>query len=380
MKSNNNPNNQMNTLHLGQHELRKLLEKFDSEQSNVSNPDREFVRWSFRVGAVELTIEHGNGGKVTIPVATRNISRGGMSILHTSFVHLKSPCEVTLKLPGGNSQIIPGKIVRCNHLQGRIHEVGIAFNEQISTKELLGLDPLNEAYSLERVEADRLHGSILIVTPTDLDRDLIMLFLEDTNLVLNVADSIESAVSRAAKGCDIVLADYHLKDETGPELINALREANCESPVIVMTSDKSESALDAIRDAQAAGMLSKPLTKHRLLQALGEFLHADGDGGPLYSTLSADNPALTLVGKFLSDVPRMTLNLEKAMREDDMKSCLEICRTLSGTASPLGFPDVSTLAIAADKIMTDNGLKAAAHELRSVIIACRRIKATPAAA
>lgn len=375
-----NPQTQMNTLRLGQHELHRLLEKFDQGNEHVNNPDREFVRWAFRVGAVDLTIQHANGGKVTIPVATRNISRGGISILHASFVHLKSPCDITLKVSGGKKMVIPGKVVRCNHLEGRVHEIGIKFDEQISTRDLLGLDPLNEAYSLEKVEPDRLHGTLLIVTPTDLDRDLILMFLEESNLILNTADTIEAAVTRAAKGCDIVIADYHLGQESGPELIKALREAKCDSPVIMMTADKSEEALDAIREAEAAGILSKPVDRQRVLQALGEFLHADSDGGPLYSTLTPDNPAFPLVGKFLSDVPRMTLNLEKALREDDKQTCVEICRTLSGTASPLGFPEISELAIAADKVLSVDSVKAATPEIRTIIIACRRIKASPAAA
>lgn len=375
-----NPQTQMNTLRLGQHELHKLLEKFDKEQSNVNRPDREFVRWAFRVGAVDLTIQHGNGGSVTIPVATRNISRGGVSILHSSFVHLKSPCEITLNVAGGKKQDIPGKVVRCNHLEGRVHEIGIAFDEQISTKDLLGLDPLNEAYSLEKIEPNRLHGTLLIVTPTDLDRDLIMMYLENTNLVLDSANSIETAITRAKKGCDIVIADYHLGSETGPELITALREAQCDAPVIMMTSDKSETALDAIREAEAEGMLSKPVDQNRVCQALGEFLHADSDGGPMYSTLDAGSPAFALVGKFLSDVPRMTLNLEKAMREDDKQGCLEICRTLAGTASPLGFPAISELALVADKALSVDSIKAATPEIRAIIIACRRVKATPKAA
>ena len=374
-----NNNAKINTLRLGQHELHKLLEQFDQNQSEKPTPDREFVRWSFRVESVDLTIEHATGSKVTLPVATRNISRGGISILHSAFIHNGSSCVVTLNLPGGKKEYVSGKVVRCNHLQGRVHEIGIAFDEQISTKDLLGLDPLNEAYSLERVEPDRLHGSVLVVTSTELDRDLILTFLEDTNLDLSVADSLESTISRAQKGADLILTDYYIEDGSGPELIYKLRETSCEMPVIIMTSDKSETALDAIRDAEAAGILSKPISKDRLLQALAEFLHADGDGGPLFSELTNESPAFPLLGKFFTDVPRMALNLEKALRENDQDTCLSICRTLCGTASPLGFPIISEFASAAERKITLKGCKEAANELRSLIVACRRIKSKPAA-
>ncbi|MDF1810105.1 MAG: response regulator [Phycisphaerales bacterium] len=374
-----NKNAKMNTIRLGQHELHKLLEQYDKDQPDNQFPDREFVRWSFRVESVDLTIEHSTGSKVTLAVATRNISRGGISVLHSAFIHTGSPCVVTLNLPGGKKEFVPGKIVRCNHLQGRVHEIGIAFNEQVSTKDLLGLDPLNEAYSLERVEPDRLHGSTLVVTSTDLDRDLILMFLEDTNLDLSTADTVETALSRAKKGADLILTDFHLEDGSGPELIHALRKEGCEMPVIIMTSDKSETALDAVRDAEAAGILSKPITKDRLLQAFAEFLHADGDGGPLFSELGNDNPAFPLLGKFLTDVTRMALDLEKALRDNDEETCIKICRTLCGTASPLGFPSISEFAIAAETKISTKGCKEASNEIRSLIVACRRIKSKPAA-
>lgn len=320
-----------------------------------------------------------SGNRVTLPVATRNISRGGISILHSAFMHVGTQCEILLKVPGGTTQSISGVVRRCGHVSGRVHEIGIQFKEQISTKDLLGLDPLNEAYSLECVDPTRLHGSLLIVTASEMDRDLYTTFLEDTNLAVSTADSIESALSRAQKGVDIMLVDYYIDDDTAPTLIGKLSEAGIDVPVIVLTSDKSEKVLDAIRESNAMGILSKPATKDRVLQALAEFLHADGDGGPLYSILEHADPAYPLLNKFLGDVTRIALNLEKASRENNEQECLKITRTLSGTAAPLGFPDISELAITAENGLTQKGLKNTLQDIRALIVACRRIKARPAA-
>lgn len=369
----------MNTLRLNQRELHKLLEMYEQNDGGDSNPDREFVRWSYRVESVNLVIEHTSGNRVTLPVATRNISRGGISILHSAFMHVGTPCEILLKIPGGTTQSISGTVRRCGHVSGRVHEIGIQFNEQVSTKDLLGLDPLNEAYSLECVDPSRLHGSLLIVTSSELDRDLITTFLEDTNLNVSTADTIENAITRAQKGVDIILADYYIENETAPTLIGKLNEIDIDVPVIVLTSDKSEKVLDSIRDSNAMGILSKPATKDRVRQALAEFLHADGDGGPLYSILENTDPAYPLLSKFLNDVTRIALNLEKAARENDEQECLKITRSLSGTAAPLGFPEISELAIAAENRLTQKGLKSTLPDIRSLIVACRRIKARPAA-
>ena len=149
--------------------------------------------------------------------------------------------------------------------------------------------------------------------------------------------------------------------------------------MIVLTSDKSEHVLDSIREAHAMGMLSKPITRERLMQSIAEFLHADGDGGPLYTTLTNSDPAYALLGKFLTEITRVALNLEKASRSGDEDDCLKITRSLSGAAAPLGFPDISRLALEAENRITRHGLKDAFHEIRALVIACRRIKNRPAA-
>jgi CheY-like chemotaxis protein len=373
------PTSKENTLRMAPHELNKLLEQFDHTQPKTKHPDREFVRWTYRVSSVDLILENSSGSKISLPVATRNISRGGISVLHSSYIHTGCPCEIVLQIPDGKPQTIPGRIIRCAHATGRVHEIGIAFDEQISTKDLLGLDPLNEAYSLEGVHPDHLHGSILVVTPTELDRDIIFVFLNDTDLVLLSADTTQAAVEKAKNGCDLVIADYHLGDESGADLVKALRDAGADMPIIIMTTDKSETVLDTIRDADASGILSKPVSAERLLQALAEFLHADGDGGPLYSTLTKDDAAYPLLSKFLTNIPSMALGLENALRENDEKICINTCRAFIGAASPLGFDPISLLAAEAEKQLLKSGLKNASTNIRALIVACRRIKAKQAA-
>ena len=368
-----------NTLRLGQHELHKLLEQIEHNLKEVKHPDREFVRWPYRLNSIELVLEYTSGVKTTIHVATRNISHGGICILHCAYIHNDMACEVLLNLDGQKQQSVRGRVVRCTHVGGRVHEVGIQFEEQISTKNLLGLDPLNEAYSLERVEPSRLQGTVLTVTKTDIERDIMLMLLEDTQLVLNTADDVSSTLSLAKKGCDLILVDYYLGDESGTDLVRGLRETGSDIPVIIMTSSKSEATLDEIRDADASGILSKPITKDRLFQALAEFLHADGDGGPLYTTLPESASTFPLLVKFYADVKDVTHALEQALRDDDISVCMNSCRMLCGTASPLGFPTISALTIAAEnKLVHTDNIQRSAPELRALIAACRRIKTDPA--
>lgn len=47
-------NNTINTLRLNQRELHKLLEAYEQGDNGGESPDREFVRWSYRVESVSL--------------------------------------------------------------------------------------------------------------------------------------------------------------------------------------------------------------------------------------------------------------------------------------------------------------------------------------
>lgn len=372
----NSDNN--NTLRIGVRDLDALLDKIERNQSDASNPNREFVRWQFRVVHVDLTIEHNTGSKVVLPVATRNISRGGISLLHSSFVYPGSRCHVSATLDDGSILDMAGVVSRCNHLGGKVHEVGIKFDSEISTKDLLGLDPMQEAYSLERIDPEGLHGTVLIVCGGDLDQQLLIKLLESTSLAISVGEDGQSAVKRAQKGCDLVLVDSQVGDESGADILMALRSQGIDAPVLIMSSDSSSDVRDEMRMAGASGLITKPFTQDRLHQALAEFLLADGDSGPLYTTLGEHEPAYEILGKFLGDLPRMILTLEKSLRDADSDSCLSICRSLASTASPLGFGPVGELAVVAERALTrGSGVRDAAADIRQLIIACRRIKSKP---
>ncbi len=365
-----------NTLRLGIRELNALLDRIEQRTPDPKSADRDFVRWSFRIVRADLTIEHQGGSSVTFPVATRNISRGGISVLHSAFAYPGSNCSILLHLEGDNTLQAQGRIVRCQHLVGKVHELGISFNEQVSTKALLGLDPMHEAYSLEHIDPSRLMGTVVVVSDAKLDQQLIFKLLEDTGLNIVFADSIDKATERARKGCELVLTDYQLGDDSGTDLVTALRSEGIDCPILVLTSINTEDVRDEMRMAGASGFISKPIVRTRLVQALGEFLLGDADGGPIYSTLENDDPAYELLTKFLSDLPRTILTLEKSLHDNEQRACHDIVRSLAGTAEPLGFPSISALALRADRALTTgNGLRDAASDVRQLIIACRRVKA-----
>ncbi len=72
------------------------------------------------------------GNSAPMILTTRDISNGGMGILHGSFVHPGSSC--LLAIVGKDKAILcklKGKVVRCTHVRGSVHDIGIKFDEEV---------------------------------------------------------------------------------------------------------------------------------------------------------------------------------------------------------------------------------------------------------
>lgn len=369
----------INTLRSSVRELSSLLDRLDATCQTTDgpgHPDREFVRWRFRDPVVEVQVDHPGGNRQTLHLASRNLSRQGISLLHSSFVYPGTPCRVMLKESGTVRRAIRGVIKRCEHRGGRVHELGIRFDEEISTKEILGLDPLREGYSIEHVRPERLQGSLVVVASSELDEQIIIKMLDDTSMQLGAARDDEGVRARVKRGCDLLLIDSLLEGgRSGIELLAELRAEGFDASAVVLTADASESCCDAARAAGANGMIFRPVSKFRLMQAAAEFLLGASDGGPIYTTLKQTDGAYELLGRFLGDLPRTVLNLEAALRSDDKETCRQICRSLVGTAEPMGYAEIGKAAQRAnDALERVKHPRDADSELRALMITCRRVK------
>lgn len=370
---------QENSLRLGERELKKLNGMLN-HGAGEGAMKREHVRRDFCATRVGLTVDHPGGSRQTLIVATRNLSRRGIGILHSAYMYPGIPAEITFETGSGATLRVLGTVVRCGHISGRVHEVGVRFEEEISIRDVLGLDPMLEAYSLERVDPGSLHGRVLIVAGSEFEQQMIVKMLEDTALDIQVAQGIERACEKARDACDLIVCDEVIEGgELGSDLVAALRSSGFDAPVIVIGAGGGRMTRDDLRMAGASGFLSKPLSMKRMLQAVGEFLIADGDGGPIYSTLAQDDPMQELCGALLRELPRLALQIERAMRENEIDGALQACRTLSGSGESLGFGELTHLAARAERTLSESGsMRAGGSDLRALLIACRRVKHRPA--
>jgi hypothetical protein len=75
---------------------------------------------------------HPGGSSPPMVLCVRDISNGGMGIMHSNYVHVGSSCS--LAVVGREKKIIlkmKGEVVRCTHYRGNVHDIGIRYSEPV---------------------------------------------------------------------------------------------------------------------------------------------------------------------------------------------------------------------------------------------------------
>ncbi len=93
---------------------------------------KDIDRVEFREGAV-LIITHPDepDRRHRYRVIPMNLSETGFGFLHGMFLHPGTPCDMMLMALSGSIEIVRGKVVRCELVRGKVHQVGLQFTKTI---------------------------------------------------------------------------------------------------------------------------------------------------------------------------------------------------------------------------------------------------------
>jgi CheY-like chemotaxis protein len=304
-------------------------------------------------------------------VACRNISRGGLSALHNTYLHPGTRCRMLLPHPQAGQKAVDGLLVRCIHRSGVIHELGISFQEPIDVREFVTPDPLADFYSLERVTPENLTGTVLFADASEIDRKIFRHFLRETHMRIITAGSGEEAIAQIDESCDLVVCDLAIV--RNPQFILSLRERS-HAPLIVTSSDTSPEVRRLLGETPAEAFLSKPLAQRLVLRAIAEFLIARRTGKVVKTGASLpDDVVPHLSQNFIASLADYVVRLGDAARRNDPAVCRNLCLQLSGTAPTVGFKPLGRLAATAAQLLSrSQSVPASLHAIRSVIAACER--------
>lgn len=362
-----------NTLGIDQRTLEEVVKRLDSTTATSGKAQREFIRWPFPRAAIELRLDHPGGTATTFKVACRNISCGGIGLLHRSFVHPGTRAHVRLPLGQKGFIDVPAVIVRCLHRSGVVHEIGMVFDKPINIHDVVITDPLQECFCIENINPEELVGNILYVEDSAMDARLIKHYTRMTKLSVSIATNGAEALAAATKDVKVILMDFHLPDCDAPQLLSQMREAHIYTPIVAVTSDTTKPTLDYIRASGFNAFLAKPLTEDRSLRAIAEFVLRDrwstSDSNSDFDKESHD----FLCRTFSEELQQIMPTLENAIEQNNCMDVYAIVGRLDNSAKTLGFADLSQKARAASAVLSMTmECGDSSQELKELLTVCRR--------
>ncbi len=281
---------QGNTLKMGSIALAALLNALDRPEVGVapSKRRRSFLRWPYRREAIALDVERADGPTNRMMVATRNLSRGGVSVLHNTYLHAGTRVAITLSHPLRGPVSLRGKIVRCAHRSGVVHEIGIAFDQPVNAREFVVTDPLANAFTMERVDAAALSGRVAWLARAGEDWEQARRLIDGTSLDVEGLSSLEGCGGGIAEAdvlvldldaCDVAPAARSDPGRAGEaraawvsRALAAARDARFAGATVLLVPDRTAPTRTLVQGLAVEIVVVKPLSRELLLRALAEVL------------------------------------------------------------------------------------------------------------
>lgn len=346
-----------------------LLDFLDHHDGVGASARREFSRFRYRFPGLSIRFEHPGGTSTAVRLAARNISRGGVSLLHNAFIHPGTKCEVTLVRSDGSSILRDATVARCQHRRGMLHEVGVRFAKGIDLKEFVSPTGAQEVLSMENVSAPRLKGKILVVQESEMDARAVTHHLRDTALVVRVATPAGDALKALAEPFSVLLVDAGSGDEAGPSgtsWIAQIRARGVSTPAILMAADPVAAMREGLWEIPNVGLLPKPFTEQQLLRVLAERLLVDTEGRVEVRVEQSEAARLSAYAD----------ELDASVRADDLEAVRQIVRKLLGSDTAQSVQAVADASQSAGVLL--RGMKSPSERPRvfeDLAAACRRAAA-----
>jgi CheY-like chemotaxis protein/HPt (histidine-containing phosphotransfer) domain-containing protein len=340
---------------------------------------REHERYTYR-GAPGLlvTIEHPGGSATTYRVMPRNLSSGGLGFLHGNFMYEGTAASLQLRRVDGKMAHVPGKVVRCHHVRGKVHEVGVRFASEINLCDFLS-DAARPEDMAGEPDVPMLRGMMVYVEDCVDDRELMRFYVERLGVQATMTDDAAEAIDlAAAMPVDVVVASVNLTQMDGPTLLAKLREAGYDGPFVAVQTDEPDTRGGP--SARYNEVLVKPFGLTRFARTLAAYLPPAeveakrGDEGPLPSMRWYDVKMRPLIQGFLHRLEGRMQELQTVVAVGP-QSCdwRKLLRELKGSAGSYGYPQISEIA---QDILTmsqaDEGLDRARRQVHELIRLCDR--------
>jgi len=330
-----------NSLGVSMSVLNALLDKLDIDEQNGRIRKRVHARWPFRKLFVQLDIQHPGGTATTLRLASRNLSRSGVGLLHSAFIHAKSPCIVHMSGVDGQIRAIPGVIARCTHRGGRVHEIGVRFDTQIDLRTYFDGRVAARLVSLERVDPNELNGLLISCLRTEREQSLVRSLLGDTNLAIRMIKPENLMEPERYDGARLLIIGHSQEGESGTARLRAMRDKGITIPALVLTADIQAPPREGLYDLPDVGLAATPLPRERFLATVAEILLVRASDSTSRGLGSVDQATASGV---LVALHELRDRLDAAIKVSDTEAIESLCSRLADCARVGRLTEIATLA------------------------------------
>jgi len=266
----------MDVLRLSPKKLEQLIVQMTRQaskhQGSCNRIDQRYACHETFGQVVEIT--HPGGTKNLFLIAARNISRGGLAFFHGGYVYNDSLCRFLLTTTDGQRVGINGEVKRCTPVEGRIHEVGVQFDQSIDINLFVTNTMEKTDIGTASQPIPRLRGRVLLIDPKRNGYETLRKKLDVAGARLqHAADFREARMAITTMGVDMILCALDAGEQHATQVIDQLREANYHGPVAVW-SDRAPTEFDTQRLAavDVRDVLTIDASVHSIASTLARFI------------------------------------------------------------------------------------------------------------
>lgn len=331
--------------------LNELLDELDArEAENSAGATDDWI--SYRRADVPVEMEHPGGGRTRCRACAWRISKFGLELLWSGYVHPGTHCDVELTSIWGGKELVSGVVRSCRHVDGTVHELDVRFMvngaDPVDLGRLLRDDAVLARLAAKDATPKSLTGKLLFFDESELMTELVTKLMSETSMeIVGVRDK-ESLLEkvRTSSVAMVMFTDSSGVVEGEGSLIRELRDAPYTGSIIVVTSETDRTRLDAIKCAGATGTLQKPFDRDTLIGAVARWLERSsaGGGSSVYSELANDESVRPLLKQFIDEAQRDSERIREAAAKGDIDMVRQVCRSIEGAAGCFGFTELSAAA------------------------------------
>ncbi len=332
------------SIRLSDAEVEELLDELDRREG--SRP-RQLAPplYSYRIADLHLDLAVSSNSWTPYRVPTRWLSEEALGCLHGSFVHTGTEARAVLITPYGTWHDQEGRVARCVHVGGHVHELNIRFTH-----------PIDLSYFCLAAGTCR----VLLVEDDKLVARMISAWFQQYNAEVDHVESAEAGIERVRQTqYDVIMLDMVLPDRPGWELAREVRAGGFSGRIVAMSAMDTPQTQRQAFDAGCDQFVAKPFDR----TFVGELVRSLREE-PILSNLHDDPTMAEFLLAFATGLPVHCRRIRKAVSQRDIQALSAEVRMLKAQGGICGY---DVIAGAAAQVETALEQGAAGEDL------CRRL-------